>query len=81
MAATAPLLMDRAYESRENREQAQTMGMKPVVPPLKSRLHPWNYNQELDKKRNEVERLSPSLLSLGQTGHNLHGIHRIPPPL
>ena len=52
-----PLLIDRAYEGRENRQQAKTMGMDPVVPPKKSRLHPWQYDQELYKKRNEVERL------------------------
>ena len=55
--AKVPLLMDRAYEGDENREQAQAMGMDPVVPPKKSRKTPWKYDKELYKKRNEVERL------------------------
>lgn len=53
--AGVPLLMDRAYEGDENREQA--MGMEPVMPPKKSRKIPWEYDKELYKKRNEVERL------------------------
>lgn len=79
--AKVSLLMDKAYEGRENREQAQAMGMDPVVPPLKSCLHPWKYNKELYQKRNEVERLSSSLLPLEQTGHNLYGDHRVHPYL
>ena len=55
--AGVPLLMDRAYEGDKNREQAVEMGMNPIVPPKKSRLHPWQYDQEMYKKRNEVERL------------------------
>ena len=55
--AGVPLLMDRAYEGDQNREQAMEMGLDPVVPPKKSRLHPWKYDKELYKKRNEVERL------------------------
>ena len=55
--AKVPLLMDRAYEGDANREQAKAMGMDPIVPPKKSRLHPWKYDKELYKKRNEVERL------------------------
>lgn len=57
LPATVPLLMDRAYEGDENRAQAKAMGMEPVVPPKKSRLHPWPYDRELYKKRNQVERL------------------------
>jgi transposase len=30
--------------------------MIPVVPPKSNRLDPWEYNRELYKKRNEVER-------------------------
>ena len=29
----------------------------PVVPPLSTRVHPWEYDREMYKKRNEVERL------------------------
>ena len=55
--AGVPLLMDRAYEGDANRRQSVEMGMNPIVPPKKSRLHPWQYDRELYKKRNEVERL------------------------
>jgi hypothetical protein len=29
----------------------------PVVPPKSNRLHPWDYDHALYKKRNEIERL------------------------
>ena len=52
-----PLLMDRACEGDETRQLALDLGMIPVVPPKSNRRHPWEYNHELYKKRNEVERL------------------------
>lgn len=55
--AKVPLLMYRAYEGRENCRQAESLGMKPTVSPLKSRRNPWKYDKDLYKKRNEVERL------------------------
>jgi transposase len=51
------LLMDRAYEDNETRELSKIKGFNPVVPPKKSRLEPWDYDKELYKRRNEVERL------------------------
>ena len=39
--AGVPLLMDRAYEGEETGPQAKALGMKPAVPPKKSRLPPW----------------------------------------
>ena len=33
------------------------MGFTPVVPPNPNRLKPWEYDKELYKRRNEVERL------------------------
>ena len=54
---TVPLLMDRAYEDDYTRFIAQMLGYKPVVPPKKNRKHPWSYNKELYKLRNEIERL------------------------
>ena len=33
------------------------LGLDPVVPPKSNRLEPWEYNRELYKRRNEVERL------------------------
>jgi len=49
--------MDRAYEGDETRQLVFDLGMTPVVPPKKNRLCPWEYDKELYKKRNEVERL------------------------
>jgi transposase len=52
-----PLLMDRAYEGDETRQLVLEMNMIPVVPPKSNRLEPWDYDRELYKKRNQVERL------------------------
>jgi transposase len=52
-----PLLMDRAYEGNETRQLVLDLGMIPVVPPKSNRLHPWDYDHALYKKRNEIERL------------------------
>ena len=49
--------MDRAYEGSETRDLASTLGFSPVVPPKSNRIDPWVYDEELYKKRNEVERL------------------------
>ena len=51
------LLMDRAYEGNETRQLALVLGFISVVPPLRTRVHPWEYNRELYQRRNEVERL------------------------
>ncbi len=53
----AYLIMDRAYEGDETRQLALDLGFDPVVPPKVNRLEPWEYNREMYKKRNEVERL------------------------
>jgi len=52
-----PLGMDRAYEDNETRRLAASLNFVPIVPPKKSRLQPWDYDTELYKRRNEVERL------------------------
>jgi len=52
-----PLIMDRAYEGNETRWLAQSLGFEPVVPPLQTRVDPWEYDTELYKRRNEIERL------------------------
>lgn len=51
------LLMDRAYEGNETRHLALELGYIPVVPPLKTRVEPWEYDREIYMRRNEVERL------------------------
>ena len=48
--------MDRAYEGDETRMLAEELGMTPVVPPKSNRKEPWEYDRELYKRRNEVER-------------------------
>ena len=51
------LPMDRAYEDDATRELAVKQEFTPVVPPKKSRKNPWDYDKEMYKRRNEVERL------------------------
>ena len=55
--ASPALVMDRAYEGDETRQLALDLGFTPVVPPLKTRREPWEYDRELYKRRNEIERL------------------------
>jgi transposase len=49
--------MDKAYEGDETRQLALDLGSIPVVPPKSNRLEPWEYDCEMYKRRNEVERL------------------------
>ncbi len=51
------VIMDKAYEGDETRQLVLDLQFEPVVPPKSNRLNPWEYNKELYKKRNEVERL------------------------
>jgi len=55
--AVTPLLMDRAYEDGYTRYIAQTLKFDPIVPPKSNRKVPWEYDKELYKRRNEIERL------------------------
>lgn len=50
------LLMDRACSSEKMREVAAGLGYEAVVPPKLNFKEPWEYDKELYKKRNEVER-------------------------
>ena len=49
--------MDKAYEGNETQQLVLALEMVPVVPPKSNRLTKWEYDKELYKKRNEVERL------------------------
>ena len=51
------LIMDRAYEGNQTRQLALDLGFIPVVPPLSTRIEPWQYDKEMYKRRNEIERL------------------------
>ena len=50
------LLMDKAYEDEATRKLAKQQGFVPVVPPKSNRKEPWEYDKEVYKNRNEVER-------------------------
>src|SRR5262249_14600435 len=52
-----PLIMNRAYEGNETRQLVLDLGMIPVVPAKSNRLHPWDYDHAVYKKRNEIEGL------------------------
>ncbi len=51
------LIMDRAYEDNKTLQLALDFGYIPVVPPRSNRLQPWQYDKDMDRKRNEIERL------------------------
>ena len=51
------LLMDRAYEGDETRQLALDLNFIPVVPPKSNRVNAWEYDREMYKRRNEIERL------------------------
>ena len=51
------LVIDRAYQDNQTRQLALALGCAPVVPPLRTRVDPWDYDQQIYKRRNEIERL------------------------
>jgi len=55
--APVSLIMDRAYEGDQTRQLALELGFSAVVPPLRTRTHPWSYDRLLYRRRNEIERL------------------------
>ena len=57
LQAGLPVLMDSAYSGAETRQLVLELGMIPVVPPPKNRIHPWEYDREIYKRRNQIERL------------------------
>lgn len=69
------LVMDKAYEGEQKRQLALDLGFTPVVAPKSSRIEPWEYDREMYKRRNEIERLfrrlkgvRPHLPSLREAG-------------
>lgn len=48
--------MDRAYEDDKIHALAAEHGFIPVVPLKKNRKDPWDYDKDLYKRRNEIER-------------------------
>ncbi|MCL2005274.1 MAG: hypothetical protein FWG73_03830 [Planctomycetaceae bacterium] len=57
LAKGKPLTMDKAYEEDKCRVKAMECGMFPVVPPKSNRKEPWEYDKELYKGRNVIERI------------------------
>ena len=53
----ASVIMDKAYEGDDTRQLVLALGMVPIVPPKVNRMSPWEYDKQIYKKRNEVERL------------------------
>jgi transposase len=53
---TVPLLMDRAYADFKTRFTAWDLCFKAIVPPKTNTVDKWEYDKELYKKRNEIER-------------------------
>lgn len=51
------LVMDRAYEGDQTRQLALDLGYVPVVPPHPRRRAPWDYDKDIYRRRNEIERL------------------------
>jgi transposase len=51
------IIMDRAYEGDETRQLTLDFGFTPVVPPLSTRIAPWEYDRVMYRRRNEIERL------------------------
>ena len=51
------MITDRAYRGDETRQLALALGYEPVVPPLRTRFNPWEYNCKTYKRRNEIGRL------------------------
>jgi transposase len=51
------LIMDKAYEGDPTRQLAFDLGFSPVVPPRRHRRRPWSINDQLYRRRNEIERL------------------------
>ena len=57
------LVADRAYEGTETRQLALALGYTPVIPPKTNRRDPWDFDRDIYKRRNEVERLIRRLKS------------------
>ncbi|MDR2797120.1 MAG: hypothetical protein LBB80_02150 [Treponema sp.] len=54
---TVNLWRDRAYEDERTGLRVGALRFNPVVPLKRNRVHLWEYDMELYKRRNELERL------------------------
>ena len=55
--------MDRAYSGKKMRTVAIELNYVPIVPPKKNFKEQWDYDKELYKQRNKVERFFRRLKS------------------
>lgn len=67
----ARVIMDKAYESVETRKLVFDLDMLPVAPTKSIRLSIWEYDKEMYRKRNEVERLSIRRKDFAESLHDL----------
>ena len=51
------LVRDRACQDSRTRQPALAPDFTPVVPPLRTRLDPWEYDHRIYRRRNKIERL------------------------
>jgi transposase len=51
------VLGDKAYDSDAFVEEIESIGAVAVIPPKKNRLKPREYDKEIYKERNKIERL------------------------
>ena len=49
--------MNSAYQDNATRDLALSLGLQPVVPPNPQRREPWDYDKQIYRKRNQIERL------------------------
>jgi len=54
-AGPCTLLMARTHEGSETRQLAWDLEFVPVVPPLKTRIDPWEYDRERYRRRYEFK--------------------------
>jgi transposase len=57
LAASVYLLMDKAYAGWKARRAAWPLRFNPVVPPKSNAVGKWAHDEELYKRRNEIERV------------------------
>ena len=57
MPASKHLVADKGYDSQAFREWLQARGTEPVIPPRKNRKIQYDYDRDVYKQRNVVERM------------------------
>ena len=55
--ASAELVADKGYDSKDLRDWLEQRGTKPVIPPRKNRKVQYDYDADIYKQRNIIERM------------------------